>query len=56
MKLIISVALIAILVYAMIAIGLPTGTTYNCSIAEFHPDYPVQVKEACRELRKQNAR
>jgi hypothetical protein len=56
MKLIISVVLIAILVYAMIAIGLPTGKTYDCSIAEFHPDYPVQVKEACRDLRKQNAR
>jgi hypothetical protein len=24
---------------------------YDCSIAEISPDYPVQVKEACRNLR-----
>jgi hypothetical protein len=24
---------------------------YDCSIAEFSPDYPVQVKEACRRIR-----
>jgi hypothetical protein len=55
-KLIISAVLIAILVYTMIVIELPTGKTYDCSLAEFHPDYPVRVKEACRDLRKQNAR
>ena len=22
---------------------------YNCSIAEISPDYPVEVKEACRK-------
>jgi hypothetical protein len=27
---------------------------YDCSIAEISPDYPVQVKEACRKLRAQN--
>ena len=24
---------------------------YDCSIAEIHPDYPVEVKEGCRKLR-----
>lgn len=24
---------------------------YDCSIAEFHPDYPIAVKEGCRKLR-----
>ena len=24
---------------------------YDCSIAEISPDYPVDVKEACRRLR-----
>ena len=24
---------------------------YNCSISEISPDYPVQVKEQCRNLR-----
>lgn len=30
---------------------------YDCTISEISPDYPVQVKEACRRLRaerKQN--
>jgi len=26
------------------------GKVYNCSIAEFHPDYPKEVKEECRRL------
>jgi hypothetical protein len=26
--------------------------TYNCGRAEIHPDYPVKVKQACRELMK----
>ena len=24
---------------------------YDCTIAEFHPDIPVEVKEACRKIR-----
>ena len=24
---------------------------YDCTMAEMHPDYPVEVKEACRKLR-----
>jgi len=24
---------------------------YDCTISELSPDYPVQVKEACRKLR-----
>jgi hypothetical protein len=24
---------------------------YDCSLAEFHPDYPIQVREECRRLR-----
>lgn len=27
---------------------------YDCSIAEFHPDYPIKVKEECRKLRAEN--
>ena len=25
--------------------------TYDCSIAEISPDYPIEVKEQCRKLR-----
>jgi hypothetical protein len=27
---------------------------YDCSIAEFHPDYPIAVREGCRKLRAEN--
>lgn len=30
----------------------PQGKAYDCTVAEFHPDYPVDVKEACREIMK----
>ena len=30
---------------------MPNRQYYDCSIAEFHPDYPIQVKEECRRLR-----
>jgi len=37
------------------AIAYPHVTVrYDCSIAEISPDYPIQVKEACRKLRAQN--
>jgi len=26
---------------------------YDCSLAEISPDYPLEVKEECRNLRKQ---
>jgi len=33
------------------AVSYPHVTVkYDCSIAEISPDYPVQVKEACRKL------
>jgi hypothetical protein len=32
----------------------PKGKMYDCSIAEISPDYPVQVKEACRKARSES--
>jgi hypothetical protein len=29
----------------------PKVDYYNCEIAEFHPDYPIAVKEECRRIR-----
>jgi hypothetical protein len=31
-----------------------TDTIYNCSLAEISPDFPLEVKEACRKLRAEN--
>lgn len=27
---------------------------YDCSLAEFHPDYPPAVREECRKIRQQS--
>ena len=41
-------AMIGIIVFNS---DMPTRQYYDCSIAEFHPDYPPQVREECRRLR-----
>lgn len=35
-------------------IPMPEGKIYDCSLSEFHPDYPPKVKEECRKRRMQN--
>lgn len=30
----------------------PKGAYYDCRLAEISPDFPIQVKEQCRQLRK----
>jgi hypothetical protein len=37
----------------LIVVGnyLPRQKVYDCSLAEFHPDYPIQVKEECRRMK-----
>jgi len=44
---------LAVAMVALIVIGnnLPSQRTYDCGMAEFHPDYPPKVKEECRKLR-----
>jgi hypothetical protein len=53
--------LVVLLGAGVLAFGLYMAITYphvtvryDCSIAEISPDYPIQVKEACRKLRAQN--
>lgn len=29
---------------------------YDCSISEISPDYPVEVKEACRRMRAERSK
>jgi hypothetical protein len=29
---------------------------YDCSLAEFHPDYPREVREECRKIRQQSTK
>lgn len=45
---------ILVSIVTFIAIGSTVREhVYDCSIAEFHPDYPKEVKEKCREIRLQ---
>jgi len=30
------------------------GRTYDCGMAEWHPDIPNKVKEECRKIRAEN--
>ena len=30
--------------------GQPDERVYDCRVAEFHPDYPPKVRDACREI------
>lgn len=32
----------------------PKGKVYDCSLSEISPDYPIEVKEQCRQLRAKN--
>jgi hypothetical protein len=32
---------------------MPEYRVYNCGMAEWHPDIPVEVKKQCRELKHQ---
>lgn len=46
---------IIMLLSAYIAMNIDTnGKYYNCDISEISPDYPIKVKEQCRNLRKNN--
>ena len=48
------IAVSAILFYiALLNIDGPREVVYNCSIAEISPDIPPDVREACRQLRRQ---
>ena len=51
--LVIALVFLSILFMSILFVYLPRHgeVVYNCSIAEISPDYPVAVKEQCRELR-----
>lgn len=43
----------AALILCLTNFGGSTGKVYDCSMAEWHPDIPKEVKEECRRLRLQ---
>jgi len=54
-----AITLVLIIVMVVLLMGLLVNSppanfrSYDCSMAEFHPDYPAKVKQACREQFKQ---
>lgn len=50
--LLVMVGMFALTITLAVALDRPQGKGYDCTVAEFHPDYPVDVKEACREILK----
>jgi len=44
--------------WALVFSLMPTHRTvvYDCRLSEISPDYPIQVKEACRKLRLEHGR
>ena len=43
------VALYCATIYIVFTVPVHGTKIYNCSMAEFHPDYPLDVKKQCRE-------
>ena len=50
--LIIILVLVAVTILVSTNFGAGTTVIYDCRIAEFHPDYPAEVKQECRKLIK----
>ena len=49
-KIIILILFVIMLFGLMAKIEFPDGRTYDCGMAEWHPDIPSKVKEECRRL------
>lgn len=47
------ISLIAVLVLIFSDFGKGNVIVYDCGMAEWHPDVPIQVKEECRKLRRE---
>ena len=43
--------LMFVILYGLSGTEMHGVKRYDCSIAEISPDYPVEVKEACRRIR-----
>ena len=46
------IAAVAVVVTILISTNFGAGRTvvYDCRLSEFHPDFPLDVREQCRKL------
>lgn len=49
-KIIIGLAVLFCILF-LFSVDNPEGATYDCGMAEWHPDIPKAVKEECRRIR-----
>ena len=40
--------------FVLSQVDMPEYRVYDCGMAEWHPDIPVEVKEECRKRRSQS--
>lgn len=51
-QLLLSVVFLTLVIFiGLSSPGMNGVKRYDCSISEISPDYPVEVKEACRRIR-----
>jgi hypothetical protein len=49
-----SIALMVVLVgIAVLGLSSNRQAVYNCTLAEFHPDFPIKAREECRRIRRE---
>ena len=41
-------------IFALSQVDMPEYRVYDCGIAEWHPDIPIDVREECRKRRYQD--
>ena len=50
LSIIIMVVLVGI---AVLGLSGNRKAVYNCTLAEFHPDFPIAVREECRRIKRE---
>ena len=50
-----AVLVVAVLILVFTDYG-NNGRVYDCSLAEWHPDIPIKIKEECRKMRLEEHR
>ena len=48
------ISVLSICTLVILLVPKNSGRLYDCSIAEFSPDFPIEVREQCRKLRAEN--
>jgi hypothetical protein len=38
---------------AVLGLSSNRQAVYNCTLAEFHPDFPIKAREECRRIRRE---